>query len=125
LLQYQKDGLELFTQVLEVVETILMIIGGLIMVNKHPMSLEEHRIRWIVRSLSRLKVLKHERIQLTRSVKFTDDPQFIADHDKYISLQYEILEEFFKQISRYLQTQGTVKTLAVQTLREIVSTLVC
>jgi hypothetical protein len=112
--------------VLEVVETILIIIEGLIiMANTHPIPLEEQRIIWIARSLSRLKILERERIQLARSVKDQNDPQFIIDHKENLSDQYEILEELFKQISRYLETHGTAKTLASKTLREIVSTLVC
>jgi hypothetical protein len=100
-------------------------MGGLIMADTNPVPLEEQRIIWIARSLSRLKILEHERIQFTRSAKSTDDPQFIADHKRYINLQYEILEEFFKQISQYLKNQGTAKTLASQTLQEILSIFVC
>jgi hypothetical protein len=89
------------------------------------MPIEEQEIMWILLSLSMLKVLKYERVQLTRSVKSTDDPQVITDHENCFSLQYDILEEIFKRMPRYLETHGTAKTLAIHTLREIVSTLVC
>jgi hypothetical protein len=95
------------------------------MADTNPVPLEEQKIIWIARSLSRLKILEHERIQLTRPGKSTNDPEFIEEYERYVTLQYETLEEFFKQISRYLEKHGTAKTLASQTLREIASTLMC
>jgi hypothetical protein len=65
------------------------------MPNKHSISLEEQRIMWIILSVSLLKALEHKKIRLNRSVKSIDDPQFVAEHESYVNLQYTILEEFF------------------------------
>jgi hypothetical protein len=89
------------------------------------MGLDEQEVMWLTLSLKMLKVLAHESVQLTRSVKDHNDPQFILDHKENLSDQYDILEEFFNRVSRYLETHGTAKTLASKTLQEIVSILVC
>jgi hypothetical protein len=71
------------------------------MVHNHLIPLEEQRIMWRVLSLSLLKSLGHEKIRLTRSGKYINGPQFVAEHEKYVTLQYTILEEFFKQVFLY------------------------
>jgi hypothetical protein len=95
------------------------------MFNKHPMPIGDKEIICAMMSLKVFKLIQQEKVQLTRSGKSIHDPKFIEEYERYVTLQYETLEEFFTQISRYLKTHGTPKTLAKHTLQEILSTLVC
>jgi hypothetical protein len=103
----------------------LVHTGDLTMVNKHVIPLGDQEIMWSMMSLQVLKFIEQEKVQLTRSVTSISNSEYISNHERYVNLQYDTLEEFFTRIFRYLETHGTPKTLASQTLQEILSILVC
>jgi hypothetical protein len=85
--------------------------------------LEEQTIMWIIQSLSLLKGIEHQKLLLSRSATSLHDPEVVATHERYVNHQYTILEEFFKQILLYVDTYGSPRILAEQTLEKFLAEL--